>query len=91
MSNNSRVRCTGLTGGPAKVIAGARGCLDLSRTRVLPVLAAATFRIGLIMERGLVRQRISPGSDYARREREVPDQLSTRRLREPAQLRQLVL
>jgi len=27
--------------------------------------AAATFRIGLIMERGLMRQRISPGSSYA--------------------------
>jgi hypothetical protein len=34
------------------------------RTRVLPALAAATFRIGLIMERGLMRQRISPGPDY---------------------------
>ncbi len=26
--------------------------MDLSRTQVLPTLAAATFRIGLIMERG---------------------------------------
>jgi hypothetical protein len=42
----------GTTGGPAKVIAGANGCMDLSRTQVLPTLAAATFRIGLIMERG---------------------------------------
>jgi hypothetical protein len=48
-----------MTSGPAKIIAGASGCLDLSRTRVLPALAAATFRIGLIMERGLMRQRIS--------------------------------
>src|SRR6266567_8512443 len=32
----------------------------------MPVLmAAATFRIGLIMERGLMRQGISPGSDCA--------------------------
>ena len=54
-----------MTGNPAKIIAGANGCMDLSRTRVLPALAAATFRIGLIMERGLMRQRISPGSDYA--------------------------
>ena len=29
------------------------------------LMAAATFRIGLIMERGLMRQRISPGSGYA--------------------------
>ena len=43
-----------MTGGPAKIIAGASGCMDLSRTRVLPALAAATFRIGLIMERGLM-------------------------------------
>jgi hypothetical protein len=42
-----------MTGGPAKIIAGATGCMDLSRTQVLPTLAAATFRIGLIMERGL--------------------------------------
>ena len=32
-----------------------------------PVLAAATFRIGLIMERSSMRQRISLGSDYAGR------------------------
>jgi anti-sigma B factor antagonist len=51
--------------GPAQIIAGASGCRDLSRTRALPTLAAATFRISLIMERGLMRQRISPGSDYA--------------------------
>ena len=49
-----------MTGGPAKIIAGANSCMDLSRTRVLPTLAAATFRVGLIMERGLMRQ-ISPG------------------------------
>jgi hypothetical protein len=54
-----------MTGGPAKFIAGANGCMNLCRTRVLPTLAAATFRMGLIMERGLMRQRISPGSDYA--------------------------
>jgi hypothetical protein len=54
-----------MTGGPAKIIAGASGCMDLSRTRVMPTRAAATFRMGLIMERGLMRQRISPGSDYA--------------------------
>jgi len=30
---------------------------------VLPALAAATFRMGLIMERGFMRRRISPGSD----------------------------
>ena len=54
-----------MTGNPAKIIAGASGCMDLSRTRVLPALAAATFRMGLIMERGLMRQRISPGPDYA--------------------------
>jgi hypothetical protein len=41
-----------MTGGPAKIIAGANGCRDLSRTRLLPALAAATFRMGLIMERG---------------------------------------
>ena len=41
-----------MTGGPAKIIAGANGCMDLSRTQVLPALAAATFRIGVIMERG---------------------------------------
>src|SRR5258707_11645499 len=29
------------------------------------LMAAATFRIGLIMERGLMRQGISPGTDYA--------------------------
>src|SRR5882757_8645477 len=29
------------------------------------LMAAATFRIGLIMERGLMRQGISPGSGYA--------------------------
>jgi len=28
---------------------------------VLPALKAATFRIRLIMERGFMRQRISPG------------------------------
>jgi len=50
-----------MTGGPAKIIAGANCCMDLSRTRVLPALAAATFRVGLIMERGLMRQGISPG------------------------------
>ena len=50
---NGPFRCTGMTGGPAKIIAGANGCMDLSRTRVMPALmAAATFRIGLIMERG---------------------------------------
>jgi len=65
MTGNGRFRCTGMTGGPAKIIAGANGCMDLSRTRVLSPLAAATFRIGLIMERGLMRQRISPGSDHA--------------------------
>ena len=43
-----------MTGGPAKIIAGASGCMDLSRTRVLPALAAATLRMGLIMERGLM-------------------------------------
>jgi hypothetical protein len=48
-----------MTGGPAKIIAGASGCMDLSRTRVLPALAAATFRVGLIMERGLMRQGIT--------------------------------
>ncbi len=41
-----------MTGGPTKIIAGANGCMDLSQTRVLPALAVATFRIGLIMERG---------------------------------------
>jgi hypothetical protein len=57
-----------MTGGPAKIIAGADGCMDLPRTRGMPVLmAAATFRIGLIMERGLMRQRISPSSDHAGR------------------------
>jgi hypothetical protein len=30
------------------------------------LMAAATFRIGLILERGFMRQRISPGSDSAR-------------------------
>jgi hypothetical protein len=54
-----------MTDGPAKIIAGANGCMDAFQTRVLPALAAATFRIDLIMERGLMRQRISPGSDYA--------------------------
>ena len=54
---------TGMTGSPAEIIAGASGCMDLSRTRVLPPLAAATFRIRLIMERGLMRQRIGPGSE----------------------------
>jgi hypothetical protein len=44
---------------PAKIIAGASGCMDLSRTRVLLALAAATFRVGLIMERGLMRQGIT--------------------------------
>jgi hypothetical protein len=29
-----------------------------------PTLEAATFRIRLIMERGFMRLRISPGSDY---------------------------
>ena len=56
-----------MTSGPAKIIVGAGGRGDLSWTRVLPARAAATFRIGLIMERGLTRQRISPGSDYAAR------------------------
>ena len=65
VSGNGRFRCTGMTGGPAKIIAGASGRMVLSRTRVLPTLTAATFRIGLIMERGLMRQRISPGPDYA--------------------------
>ncbi len=50
---NGRFPYTGTTGGPAKIIAGANGCMDLSRTRAMPALmAAATFRIGLIMERG---------------------------------------
>jgi hypothetical protein len=62
---DGRFRCTGVTGGPTKIISGANGCMDLSRTRVLPTRAAATFRIRLIMERGSMRQRISPGSDYA--------------------------
>ena len=43
-----------MTGGPAKIIAGANDCMNLCRTRVLPALAAATFRMGLIMERGLM-------------------------------------
>jgi hypothetical protein len=62
---NGRFRCTAMIGGPAEIIAGASGCMDLSRTRVPPAQAAATFRIGLIMERGLTRQRISPRSDCA--------------------------
>jgi hypothetical protein len=62
---NGRFRCTGMTGGPAKIIAGGNGCMNLCRTRVLPTLAAATFRMGLIMERGFMRHRIGPGSDYA--------------------------
>ena len=49
---------------PAKIIADASGRMDSSRTQVMSALAAATFRIGLIIERGLMRQRISPGSDY---------------------------
>jgi hypothetical protein len=54
--------------GPVKIIAGANGCMDLPRTRVMPaLLAAATFRICVIMKRGRMRQRISPGSDYADR------------------------
>ena len=32
-----------------------------ARDRVPPTLAAATFRIRLIMERGMMRRRISPG------------------------------
>jgi hypothetical protein len=51
-----------MTGGPTKIIAGANGCMDLSRSRVPPSLAAATFRIRLLMERGFMRRRISPGS-----------------------------
>jgi hypothetical protein len=43
-----------MTGDRTKIIAGVSGCMVLSRTRVLPTLAAATFRIGLIMERGLM-------------------------------------
>ena len=43
-----------MTGGPTKIIAGATDCMNLCRTRLLPALAAATFRIGLIMERGLM-------------------------------------
>ncbi len=49
-----------MTGGAAKFLAGVGGCLDLSRTRVLPTLAVATFRIGLIMERGLMRRGPAP-------------------------------
>jgi hypothetical protein len=48
-----------MTGGPAKIIAGASGCMDLSRARVLLALAAATFRVGLIMERGFMGQGIT--------------------------------
>ena len=33
-----------------------------ARDRVPPTPAAATFRVRLIMERGMMRQRISPGS-----------------------------
>jgi len=33
-----------------------------ARDRVPPTPAAATFRMRLIMERGMMRQRISPGS-----------------------------
>ena len=29
-----------------------------------PTLEAATFRMRMIMERGFMQQRISPGSDY---------------------------
>ena len=31
----------------------------------VPTMTVATFRTGLIMERGIMWQRISPGSDYA--------------------------
>ena len=54
LSRIGRFRCTGMTGGPAKIIAGANDCMNLCRTRGLPALAAATFRMGLIMERGLM-------------------------------------
>jgi hypothetical protein len=30
MSLTGRFLCTGMTGGPAKIIAGADGCMDLS-------------------------------------------------------------
>jgi hypothetical protein len=43
---------TGTTGGPAKIIAGVNGCMDLPRTRMSASMAAATFRIGPIMKRG---------------------------------------
>ena len=33
----------------------------MTRDRVPPTLAAATYRMRLIMERGMMRQRISPG------------------------------
>lgn len=64
LSRNRSFPCTGTADGPAKIIAGANGCIDLSRTRGMPTLAATTSRMGLIMERGLLRQQISPGSDY---------------------------
>jgi len=36
-----------------------------ARDRAPPTPAAATFRIRPIMERGMMRQRISPGPDHA--------------------------
>jgi hypothetical protein len=62
VSGNGRFGCTRTTAGLTKIIAGAIGCMDLSQTRVPPTLAAATFRIRLLMERGFMRRRISPGS-----------------------------
>ena len=73
---------TGMTGSPAEIIAGASGCRDLSRIRELPSLASATFRIRLIMERGLMRQRISPGSEFILEEGER-DKLGEATLRAP--------
>jgi hypothetical protein len=63
VGDNGRFCCTGMTGGPAKIIAGTSGCMELSRIRVLSALAAATFRIGLIMERGRRRSSLARESD----------------------------
>ena len=43
---------------------GAHPHSAMTRDRLPPALKAATFRIRLIMERGFMRQRISPGSDH---------------------------
>ena len=56
---------TGMTGSPAKIIAGDGGCMNLCRTRVLPTPGSRYIPYGPDNGTWLMRQRISPGSDYA--------------------------